>query len=256
MADTTDWKVFESAGDGASAHRPHKAPEAQEARSARHLGSAIGGLLLVSFLGGCAGGGGGDGFDDGVIDGLRPARIDAPGKLLIRDEHRIGSYDAFLIPEATIVYDRASRQLPDEMELEFLAALEQSLIYAAQEARIPIVKTPGPCVMQVGMGLINVRVQRGSSRVLGTMTLVMEFRDTETGTPLLRYGTQNEIENDRSGTPRSEQFRMAFDDMVAEMEISRALRAAGLGDDALRPGCKGLLAERGRAAALPAVSAK
>ena len=42
--------------------------------------------------------------------------------------------------------------------------------------------------------------------------------------------------------------------MVVEMEISGALREAGLTDGKIRPGCNGTLAERG-GGILPAVSA-
>jgi len=189
-----------------------------------------------------------------TIDGLKAREIDAPGRLFLRDDHQIGAYDAFLISESTISYDRQSRVLPEIMEATFLAALEQSLYDAAEDAEIPIVDVPGTCVMEVGMRLADVVVDRAGAERLGTMTLVMEFRDTESGAPLLRYATQNTIENEGTGIPRSEQFQTAFEGMVAEMEISGALRAAGLTNNATRPGCRGTLAERGQSG-LPAVSA-
>ena len=189
-----------------------------------------------------------------TVDGLKARQIDAPGRLFLRDDHQIGAYDAFLISESSVSYDRQSRVLPEIMEASFLAALEQSLYDAAEEAQIPIVDAPGTCVMEVGMRLTDVVVDRAGADRLGTMTLVMEFRDTDSGAPLLRYATQNSIDNEGMGIPRSEQFQAAFEGMVAEMEISGALRAAGLTNNATRPGCRGTLAERGRSG-LPAVSA-
>lgn len=198
----------------------------------------------------------GSASDEGseVLDGLVRTQIDMPGVLYVRADHGIGSYDEFLIPEASISYRSNSSRLPIELEDMFLASLEQSLIDAATEARIPVVQSPGPCVLQVGMGLTNVVIERASSRSIGQMTLVMEFRDTQSGTPLLRYAVPNKIERDGTGDPRSEQIRLAFDEMVGEMEISGALRAAGLSDGPTRPECNGTLARRG-AGSLPAVSA-
>lgn len=197
--------------------------------------------------------GGGSAATTQTVDGLTRTEIDAPGVLFIRDDHGIGSYDAFLIPEATISYRRRSVRLPTELESAFMASLEQTLIDAAQEADIPIVQTPGNCVLQVAMGLTDVDIERTKTRSIGRLTLVMEFRDTLSGQPLLRYATRNTIEREGTDVPRSEQISVAFDKMVGEMEIAGALRAAGLGEDAIRPGCEGTLSKRG-GNILPAIS--
>jgi hypothetical protein len=199
--------------------------------------------------------GGGFGSATKTVDGLTRADIDIPGVLFIRDDHGLGSYDAFLIPEASISYRRRSRRLPEEMESAFMASLEQSLIDSAEEAEIPVVQAAGDCVLQVAMGLTDVEIERQTSRSVGRMTLVMEFRDTLSGEPLLRYATRNTIENEGTAAPRSEQIRGAFDRMVSEMDIASALNEAGLNNGTIRPECKGTLAERG-AAVQPSVSAQ
>ena len=190
-----------------------------------------------------------------TVDGLTRTEIDMPGVLFIREDHGLGSYDAFRIPEASISYRRGSRKLPEDMEATFMASLEQSLIDAASEADIPIVQSEGDCVLQVAMGLTDVDIERAKSRSIGHMTLVMEFRDTTSNEPLLRYATRNTIKNEGSEEPRSELIGAAFDQMVDEMEISGALRAAGLSNGEIRPGCQGTLAKRGQGTA-PAVSAR
>lgn len=197
--------------------------------------------------------GGGSAATTQTVDGLTRTEIDAPGVLFIRDDHGIGSYDAFLIPEATISYRRRSVRLPTQLESAFMASLEQTLIDAAREADIPIVQTPGNCVLQVAMGLTDVDIERTKTRSIGRLTLVMEFRDTLSGQPLLRYATRNTIEREGTDVPRSEQISVAFDKMVGEMEIAGALRAAGLGEGAIRPGCEGILSKRG-GNILPAIS--
>jgi hypothetical protein len=69
--------------------------------------------------------------------------------------------------------------------------------------------------------------------------------------PLLRYATQNQIEKAARGGDRVQQLRASVDEMISEMNIGYAMRAAGLGDDQVRPGCEGLLAKRGREATPP-----
>jgi hypothetical protein len=224
------------------------------------------GLLLLLALGGCGTERGPD-ADQGLaalpadltasetVDGLKRVEVNMPGVLFVREGHGIGGYDEFLIPASAISYQRASPKLPTAMEAEFLALLEQSLVDAAEDADIPVVREPDACVMQVAMNLVDVEVDRRARDGLGRMTLLMEFRDASTGTPLLRYATENRVPQPEEGVSRPDQFRTAFDEMVADMEISGALRAAGLQEDTVRPGCRGTLAERGRSSR-PSVSAR
>jgi hypothetical protein len=185
-----------------------------------------------------------------TADGLVKVEIEMPGVLFLREGHGIGSYDAFLIPPADINYRRRSSKLTPEMEDEFLAQLEQSLIDSAGDNNIPIEQTPGQCVMAIAIALVNVDLERGSTaKTLGSMTLVMEFRDSISRQTLLRYATQNRIESEGRKADRTRQLRKSFDSMLEGMDIGAAFRAAGLGEDEIRPGCQGTLADRGRAAA-------
>jgi hypothetical protein len=183
-----------------------------------------------------------------TLDGLVKREIEAPGVLYLHEAHQIGSYDAFQIATSSIAYERHSRQLPAEIEEQFTAKLEKSLVDAAAEADIPIVD-PGPCVLRIGIQLEDVDIAQSTAKTLAEMKLVMEFRDSDSGQPLLRYITDNRVENQGDDVLWSDQIRDSFDEMVAGMEIGGPLRGAGLADDYIRPGCKGTLAERGRAAA-------
>jgi hypothetical protein len=112
-----------------------------------------------------------------------------------------------------------------------------------------VVRTPGACVMLVGVALVNVELARSnSSEAVAQMTAVMEFRDSVSGEPLLRYATQNVIKKEGSGASRSRLLRRGFDEMMQDMDIGRAMTAAGLGDGQIRPGCNGTLAKRGQQA--------
>ena len=219
--------------------------------------SRLVGMAVVLLLLGCGSTTGSRGANGSLttVDGLHAVEIDMPGQLFIRDDHQIGSYDAFLIPEATISYNRASRRVSPALEVSFVAILEQSLIDAAEASNIPVVQEPGACVLQVGIGVTNLRIERSRIGNIGRMTVVMEFRDTISGEPLLRFAREEAIENEGTGTPRNEMLQEALDEIVADLDVSRALRAAGLSDQEVRPGCRGTLAQRG-IGGLPAVSAR
>jgi hypothetical protein len=176
-------------------------------------------------------------------------QIDAPGVLFLRHDHRIGSYDALQIKPAWVSYKRGSRRLPAAMEEEFKLQLEQSLAELASAAAIPLVDSPGACVMAIEVGLLHLDLERSSySESMGRLTLAMEFRDSESGEALLRYATRNRIENPGEGVTRRRQLRESFNAMLERMDLSVSLRGAGLADDEIRPPCQGTLAQRGRQA--------
>ncbi len=188
------------------------------------------------------------------VDGLVEREIDARGVLFIRDNHGIGSYDAFQVATATIDYQRNSKKLPPKMETIFMAELEQSLMDAAMAGGIPLIRGSGNCVLNLGLRLANVVIDPNRA-TLAEITLVMEFRDSQSKQPLLRYATENRVDNPVGGASGRRHLRSSFDEMVAEMNIAVALREAGLAADEIRPGCKGTLAELGRRPPAAAVSA-
>ena len=187
-----------------------------------------------------------------TVDGLVRTDIDAAGILYLRPDHGIGGYDAFRIAPVQISYVRGSRHMKDDLEEDFKKQLHDSLVDGIQRARIPITDKPGECVMQIGMALVDTEISRSTSaEILGKMILVMEFRDSMSRQPLLRFATMNRIQNENRA--RSRLLRKSVDEMVERMDLSTALRGAGLADDQIRPGCKGRLAalarERTKAAA-------
>jgi len=185
-----------------------------------------------------------------TIDDLVQTKIDMPGVLFLLEGHGIGGYDALQLPPAWISYKRGSRKLDPETEKLFLTNLHQTLENLVREAGIAIADSPGNCVMEVRIGLLRVDIERSSFvETAGRLTLALEFRDSLSGQPLLRYATRNEIASQgRLGTRRY-QIRRTFRRMLRDMNPAEPMRAAGLTNDARRPGCRGVLAERGRASA-------
>jgi hypothetical protein len=185
------------------------------------------------------------------IDGLDRVEISARGVLDLRENHGIGSYDAFLIRDAVLRYRRRSARLTSDAESVFLSLLHGTLLEAATAADIPIVETRGPCVMEIDLEVFDMKLDPlDRNDALADLTLIMQFRDSSSGESLLRYATQNRVEHPtRRGHDADRQLQKGFDRIIAEMDISVALRASGLADDTIEPGCNGTLAARGRAAA-------
>jgi len=185
-----------------------------------------------------------------AIDGLETVEIPMPGVLELREDHHIGSYDAFLIPDASLSYKRGSLQLSPRAQTVFLTHLKGSLVNASQAARVPIVDEPGACVMEVRLILSRMELDVGDrADHLAEFTLSMQFRDSVSRELLLRYSTVDRVTNPGKGVTHDKQLRRGLDRIVEEMDITSAFRSTGFADDTINPGCKGTLAARGRAAA-------
>lgn len=182
------------------------------------------------------------------VDGLERRDFGLEGVLELRDDHRIGMYDAFLIPRATMSYARDSRRLTTPARRVFLSLLHQSLVEAAIAADVPITNQPGPCVMEINLAVVGLDLDI-EAEDLADLTLVMQFRDSTSREPLLRYATQDRIPQPDDDISRARQLQRGFDRIVAKMNIASAMRASGLTDDDFETECNRTLAARGRAAA-------
>lgn len=183
----------------------------------------------------------------GLEPGLQRVEADLPGVLELRDDHRIGGFDALLIPPATISYRYESLELTRAAERTFLSLLRESLVEATEAAAIPIVETPGPCVMEVRLRVSKLDLDYDDdAEQLADMTVVMQFRDSTTRLPLLRYAAPDRVPSPQEGVTRDARLRRGLARIVRELNVARALGGSGIGDDQLRPGCEGTLAKRGR----------
>ncbi len=181
-----------------------------------------------------------------TLDGLVRVDTDADGDLFLRMDHGIGGYDAILVAPSFVHYRRSSTRLDSDIEDVYLASLEQSLVDVAEEAHVPIVYQPHRCVIKVGIGFINVALaRRPSAKILGEVTLVIEYRDSMSNQSLLRFVAPKRIERETGDTTRKQQIRNSFDKMIAEVDIIAALRAATVVPSPPRPGCNGDLLRAG-----------
>ena len=208
--------------------------------------------LCATFFSGCSfKGAGGSLRSTGLrsIDGLDRATVELPGTLELRENHGIGGYDRLLIPPATLTYKRESLRLTHPARRVFLELLRESLIEASQAAGIRIETEPGHCVMEIDIGALGMDLALGrEADQLAQLAIVMQFRDSLSGEPLLRYSTQRRIENPARGIDPDSKLKDGLDRIIADLNIATSMRSANLADDEVRPGCSGTFAALGRAA--------
>jgi len=182
-----------------------------------------------------------------TFDGLVQTEIDAPGKLFLRPNHGIGGYDAIVVAPAFVNYKRGSAKLTPDLENAYLASLEQSVIDFADAANVPRVNGVGECVLKIGIGFVNVDLARSASaKVLGKMTLVLDYQDSTSRQSLLRYVADEKVERESGGMSREAQVRASFDRMIDDVDIITALRKATVVPSSPRPGCEGKLVSVGQ----------
>jgi len=216
----------------------------------RGLGALL--IVMVSAMLGCSLVGVEDAPPDRSFptrDGLERVDVPIDGVLELRKDHRIGGYDALMIPNASISYEEGSSRLTTPARRVFLELLRDSIVTATAAAAIPVEQQPGPCVMEINLSVSRLDLDVAArADQLAELTVIMQFRDSGSRTPLLRYSNEARVPNPETGITRDEQLRTGLDKIVADLNLAGVLRPAGLADDELIPGCKGTLAARGRAA--------
>jgi hypothetical protein len=128
-------------------------------------------------------------------DGLELARSTKRSVLWVKPDHHLGRYDDVIVQVAGFLYASGQEPLDAAQEKEVGEMLATTLAAITAEGPVGLTKTPGPCVVVVNVGLKDLRLhtadESGSSTSFvssfGSATLVVEFRDSLTDTPLVRF---------------------------------------------------------------------
>lgn len=193
-----------------------------------------------------------------TADGLIEYTIQDPGVMFVRPGQMIGSYDAFFIDEVGIHYKKNQTPLDLDTENQLIEYFRAALETAIEQGGLPIVDHAGPCVLRLGFSireleLTELRSASGAATSfvssLGSMTLMTEFRDSQTGSALVRYGNRHDIEGGMYD-PGSRGFRWrrlrdTFDDLMVELNLTLANNVPRLADTGLREECRGAIHEYG-----------
>jgi hypothetical protein len=169
-------------------------------------------LFLLACVGvGCAGSGNGGrravgtgpmrvppGVARKTSDGLELARSTKRSVLWVKPDHHLGRYDDVIVQVApTFLYAEGETPLDPEQEKEVGDVVRSALAGITTNGPVGVATAPGPCTVVVNVGLKDVRLHSADPSVagastsfvssFGSVTLVVEFRDSLSNTPLLRY---------------------------------------------------------------------
>ena len=201
----------------------------------RRLGLVIAApLLACTSLGGTAG-------DEPTVtvEGLQRVKSGA-GVLFIKPEHNLGGYDSFLVAPIKVTYKRGASSLPSDYEQSIANELHAAILAYLESGEQTIVDAPGPCVVEIREQLVDLSLvdldvassQTAVARSLGKTAVVVEFRDSQSGEVLLRFGQRRHIKKPpsaalpRSGVPMK-YFRRTFDRISEDLAeaMIQALRS-------------------------------
>lgn len=128
-------------------------------------------------------------------DGLALVRSTPRAKLWVKPDHHIGRYDDLLVTEIAFAYAAEQEPLDEEQEREVGAMLKRAIAEITSSGPLKQASSAGPCALVMRMGLKDLRlhiVKDIGSNVsyvssFGDATIIVEFRDSETDTALVRY---------------------------------------------------------------------
>lgn len=159
--------------------------------------AAVVALLGVGWLGCATLRSGPETTDDGLVE--TPTR--GRGTLFVRPDHHVGDYDRIWVAQMGITYARGQKPLATEQEDEIFDMLEDGLAIDMDADSVVSALEPGPCTVKFGLYVTDLELyesptvgsQKNIVESYGVFTLVMEFRDSETDLPLVRYGQRRSL---------------------------------------------------------------
>lgn len=128
-------------------------------------------------------------------DGLELVRSTPRSRLWVKPDHALGQYDDILVTGIGFAYGSGQERLNDAQEEQIGSMLRQALAGITKDSPVGQVAEEGPCVVALQLGLkdifLHISETSGSSvsyvSSFGSATMVVEFRDSTTDVPLLRY---------------------------------------------------------------------
>jgi hypothetical protein len=158
--------------------------------------------LVAMVAVGCAGDGTStprarDGVAQQTSDGLQLVKSTKRSVLWIKPDHHLGRYDNVIVQVAGFLYADGQPPLEPAQEKEVGEILARTLAGITTNGPVGLATAPGLCTVVVNVGLKDLRLYTADASVsgsstsyvssFGSATLVVEFRDSLTDTPLLRY---------------------------------------------------------------------
>jgi hypothetical protein len=116
-----------------------------------------------------------------------------PGDLFAHPSRSIDDYDDILLSDVDISYGAEQKPLSEDDVLRV-----RSMAYSVVMNQVPaagqlIAIKPGPCTVALGVQLDELQFSGQGAREHGSAQIVLEFADSQSGDPLVRYGQHREL---------------------------------------------------------------
>ena len=163
-------------------------------------------------------------------DGLQLVRSTPRSRLWVKPDHHIGRYDSILVTGIGFRYGSGQQRLDSGQESKVGSMLQEAIRGITADSPVGTSDEPGPCVVSLRLGLkdiyLHITQNTGSSvsfvSSFGSATMIVEFRDSTTDVPLLRYAANRGL-GGGPGTGRIGahlgKLGGALSEMIADMTI-------------------------------------
>ena len=116
-----------------------------------------------------------------------------PGQLYVHPARSIDDYDEILVSEVDLAYAPKQPALSEADMQRF-----RTMAYGVVTRQIPAAGQlsalkPGPCAVRLGVQLSDLEFPKPGSRENGATTVVLEFEDSVSGDPIVRYAQHREL---------------------------------------------------------------
>lgn len=141
------------------------------------------------------------GASETTDDGLVRSPTSGRGTLFVRPGHHVGDYHQIWVAQLGITYARGQEPLAPEQEDDIYQLLLDGLEIDMDADSVVAALEPGPCTVKFGLYVTELELYESSTagsqknyiESYGSLTLVMEFRDSQTDLPLVRYGQRRSL---------------------------------------------------------------
>lgn len=128
-------------------------------------------------------------------DGLELVSSTPRSRLWVKPDHHIGRYDDILVTGIGFAYGNGQQALNDAQEQKVGEMLKDAISGITSDGPVGLAQAEGPCVVALQLGLkdifLHISETTGSSvsyvSSFGSATMIVEFRDSQTDVPLVRY---------------------------------------------------------------------
>jgi hypothetical protein len=177
--------------------------------------------------------------------GLVRIDIKGPGELFAHPSRSIDHYDDILVGEVNLSYAPKQQPLSQDDLRRF-----QTMAYGVVVRQIPAAgqlsaREPGPCTVKLGVQFQDLAFQGSRASENGSTIVILEFRDSLNGDPVVRYAQQRELSVGRttaSGGPDLGRLESTLEIVAEEVRLHfRDVLPLNTTNARASQGCKGTI---------------